>query len=171
MFETENIYGMVTIITRNFFHSGFFGFARFILGLYVLVLLADIIMLLILRGVGGNIRTTFQGMNIPSVSKKKWQKITDRIDQNNSSQYKVAILEADKIVDDVIKGMGYKGENMIERLDQSGASHIENAEELKKAHQVRNKIIHEADYQIDRNTAKKIVEIYENFLHQSDFLD
>jgi hypothetical protein len=166
----EGIFSGLISVSRGFFHSGFFGFIRFILGVYVLVLLADIIMLLILRGVGGNIRTTFRGLDIPSLSKKKWQKITSRIHQDNPSQYKVAILEADKIVDDILKGMGYKGENMIERLDHPTAIHIENAEDLKKAHQVRNQIIHETNYQIDRKKAEEIIGIYENFLRQSEFL-
>jgi hypothetical protein len=167
----EGIFSGFISATSGFFHSSFFALARFILAVYVLVLLADIIMLLILRGVSGNIRTTFRGINMPSLSKKKWQKIASRINQDNPSQYKVAILEADKIVDDILKSIGYKGENMIERLSHPSAAQIENVEELKSAHQIRNQIIHKTDYQIDRKTAEEIIGIYEKFLRQSEFLD
>jgi hypothetical protein len=171
MFDSDNIYGTVAGIFSGFLNSGFFNGVKFLLSVYTLVLLADIVMLLILRGVGGSIRTTFQGVDVPSLSKKKWKKVINRINQANPSQYKVAILEADKIVDDVLGGMGFKGENMTEKLNHPSAIHISDREDLKKAHQVRNRIIHENDFQLDRAEAVKVIKVFEDFLHEAELLD
>src|SRR5512133_970002 len=78
---------------------------------YVVVLLADLIMLLILRGISGDIKKTLFGATRPFISKSKaiirWEKILERLKEKNLSQYKVAILEADAFAEEIVSGMGY----------------------------------------------------------------
>ena len=156
------------------YYSPLFTAVKFFFAVYITVLLVDIILLLILRGVGANLRTAVKGMDMPAVSKnkalKKWQNVKDRLKSGNVSQYKAAVLEADRIADDILSKIGYKGKNMAERLEQVKPGQLEHIEDLKNAHEVRNRIIYEKDFMIDKETAEKIIEVYEDLLKELDYI-
>lgn len=158
----------------KFYNSSFFLVVKFLLAIYVSVLFADIILLLVLRGVGGNIRANFKGMDIPVISPsamaKKWDKVMARLESGNPSQYKAAILEADAIADEIVKGIGYAGANMTERLEQAVPGQLENLEDLKRAHAMRNRIVFETDLSINKKEAEEIIAIYEKLLKSLAYL-
>lgn len=157
-----------------FLHSPFFLALKFLLAIYVSVLFADLVMLLILRGFG-DVRATFKGMNIPLVSpakiRKSWNEIKSKLETGDTNQCKLAVIEADKIVDKIIGSMGLKGNDMIQRLDNLKPKQIENAEELKEAHRTRNKIIHDPSFQIDKEKTLEILSKYEKFLVEFEFME
>lgn len=157
-----------------FLHSPFFLTLKFLLAIYVSVLFANLVMLLILRGFG-DVRATFKGMNLPLVSpaktRKSWNKIKARLETGDGNQYKLAIIEADKIVDKIISSMGLKGKNMIQRLETLKPRQIEDAENLKIAHKTRNQIIIDPSFQIDKEKAAEVLEIYEKFLVKFEFME
>ena len=167
-------YNQVLEFLAEAYYSPFFTVIKFFLVIYITVLLVDIILLLILRGVGADVRTAIKGMDIPAVPKskasKEWQGIKKRLENENISQYKAAILEADRIADDILSKIGYKGKNMAERLKQVKSGQLENVEDLKDAHKVRNRIIYEKDFTIDKKTAENIIKIYEDLLKDLDYI-
>lgn len=160
------------------YNSVFFSAVEFLLGIYAVVLFADIVLMLIQRGVSGDMRDTKLGMDVPpemitkkSKLKKKWNKITDGMKSDNESLWKVAIIEADNIIDDLIERMKYPGANMSERLDGINPGQIDNIEELRRAHAVRNRIIHEENFKLDKKHAAEIIGYYENFLRYFEVLE
>lgn len=161
----------------GFYNSPLFWFVKAILGIYAIVIILDIILLLIQRGLSGNIREAIVGMNIPRelTTKKKqmrahWSTVRARLKSHNESEYKVAIIEADNIIDDLVKNMNYPGANMGERLNNVPTGQIESLEELKQAHELRNRIIHEENFQVSREYAKEILKKYEAFLEEFEVL-
>ncbi|TAK95618.1 hypothetical protein EPO05_03590 [Patescibacteria group bacterium] len=158
----------------GFYESPWVLAIKIFLGIYLAVVLMDIILLLIQRGIGGDYQMVTRGMKIPAVTasamQKRWKKITDRLHSGSQSQYKVAVLEADTVVDEILKGIGYKGANMGERLDNIDPEHLETQPELKAAHQVRNRIVYESDFQIDQKTAAETVKVFEETLHRLEYL-
>lgn len=157
-----------------FFNSPFFLTLKFLLAIYVSVLFANLVMLLILRGFG-DVRVTFKGMNLPLVSpvkiRKSWNEIKARLETGDESQYKLAVIEADKIVDKIIGSMGLKGKNMIQRLETLKPGQIEDAENLKIAHKTRNQIINDPSFQVNKDKAIEVIEIYEKFLVKFEFME
>ena len=84
----------------------------------------------------------------------------------------LAIIEADAIAEEILDGIGYKGANMTEKLEQVGSNHLDDhLEALKGAHQIRNQIVHEVDFAIDQRMAVAVVGVYENFLKYLEFMD
>ena len=158
----------------NFYHSSFFSGIKFLLVIYVTVLLVDIVLTLILKGLGADIRQSIKGIKMPTTSprsmRKKWDKIKARLGSENISQYKVAILEADSVIDDIIAKIGYEGKNMTEKLDLIKPGQLENLEEIRNAHQIRNRIIHEADFHVDKKMAEETIGVYEKLLKHLELL-
>jgi len=160
---------------KAFYHSSFFLGLKILAGIYLAVLLLDVVLLLILKGVSAKYRVGLRGADVPVISKKKlfksWAAIVARLESKNASQYKVAIIEADALAEEFLSGVGYKGENMTQKLEQVGQSHLdEHRETLTEVHKLRNRIVHEADFEVDYETAKEALAVYENFLKYLDFL-
>lgn len=161
-----------------FSDSGLFLFLKIIIGVYVLVVFIDIVLMLFQRGLMGDIRDTVFGMNIPkdliankSKIDKKWNKIRARMKSDNESEYKVAVIEADNLIDDLVKKLGYPGENLGERMENMPETEIEAKIDLVQAHEVRNRIIHDENFVLDKNKAQETLENYENFLKYFQVLD
>lgn len=169
----ELIVGLIEWL-KNFYHSPWMLTFKILAGIYVAIIFVDIILMLILRGVGSNIRTGLRGMDIPlatpSKMQKRWVKVEKRLRSKNPSQYKVAVIEADLIADEILKGIGYEGDNMSERLSSLAPHQLDNLEDLKNAHEIRNRIVHEADFLLDENQAKEVVAVYEHLLKHLEFL-
>ncbi|MEI8343746.1 MAG: hypothetical protein WCF93_02210 [Candidatus Moraniibacteriota bacterium] len=171
---TSLVEGVILSLT-SFYHSPFFLVVKIVLGIYLVVILVDIVLLLILRDIAWDIKVGTRGTAMPVVSKRKmrkrWNNILGRLESGNTSQYKVAIIEADALVEEFLKGVGYRGENMTQKLEQVGQTHLdEHRETLIEVHKLRNRIVHEADFELDQETAKDAIKVYENFLKYLDFL-
>ncbi len=162
----------------NFYNSFTFSVIKFILGIYTAVLVIDIVLLLFQRGLKTDFREGLLGINVPkeliknnAKFKLKWDNIAARLESGNESEYKVAVIEADNIIDDLIKRMGYKGDNMKERMESIPVGHFDNLEKIKAAHEVRNRIIHEEDFSLKKDEAKKILNDYADFLRTFEAID
>lgn len=154
--------------------SSLFLFIKIFLMVYTIVLVIDLFFLLYFKGIGSDVRKGLTGMDMPYVSKgkmeKKWDKVKERLKTGSVSQYKVAILEADSIVDDIIGRIGHGGGNMTEKLEQLKAGQLDYQEELLEVHQIRNKIVHDENFIVDRELAEKTVGVYEKFLRYLEFM-
>lgn len=83
----------------------------------------------------------------------RWLKIENSLDKNDPKSYKLAVMEADKLVDKALKEMGVSGKTMGEKLKKLG----DKLPEIKKvwqAHLLRNKIVHESDVEVDYAQAR-----------------
>jgi len=92
---------------------------------------------------------------------KRWQTVLDKLESTEKDSYKMAIIEADKIFDDLIKRIGYKGDDMGERLKQINPAQIANIDEIWQVHKLRNQLVHEPSFQINQSQARRSIEIYQ----------
>lgn len=101
---------------------------------------------------------------------KQWRKITTRLETGIESEAKLALIEADSILDDVLKKMGYSGETLDERLKSVTPTIIPNVAEVLEAHKIRNNIVHDPDYRLNLDQARNTLAIYERALRELDLL-
>ena len=172
--DVETIISNLSEGAVAFWNSGFLAVIKFLIGIYVLVLFVDIVLLLVVRGLGGDIQKTIKGTNMPLTSRRKmrkvWNKIESRLKTDSPSQYKLAILEADRLIDEVMVKMGYAGKNMAERLDELEKENVDNAGDLRKSHLIRNKIIQESDFVLIKQDAQEAIEPYRKFLEYFEII-
>lgn len=92
---------------------------------------------------------------------KKWAKVKVRLSKGWETEAKLAIIESDQLLDNLLKRMGYVGENFSEKLKQIDAKALPNIEQVWEAHKIRDNLVHDPNYKLSFGNAKKIVEIYE----------
>ncbi len=79
----------------------------------------------------------------------------------NPNDWKLAIIEADIILDQTLKDRGYAGNSLGERLRSITPSQLTSIDDVWDAHRVRNKIAHEgADFVVTRRIADETIARY-----------
>lgn len=106
---------------------------------------------------------TFRPFGLKRIT-KDWQRITKRIETFSEPEYKLAVIEADDMLDNVLKKMGYNGKNLEERLDKINSIILPNIEEIKTNHKVRNDIVYDPDYKLTLDRVSKLLKSYEQAL-------
>lgn len=102
---------------------------------------------------------------------KAWLQIKKRIRFGGEANMKLAVIEADKIFDEMIKLSGYKGETMADRLKQVTAAQLSNIEQLWQAHKIRNRLVHEPDYHLTQDMAESALGIYQQAFQEMGLID
>ena len=104
---------------------------------------------------------TFPGLRLRTTG-KRWQEVLARLESANEAEYKLAIMEADTMLVDILKRANIVGDNIEVQLDNVPPTIIPNITDLKNAHSLRNTIVSDPDYRLSQQEARQILEIYEN---------
>jgi hypothetical protein len=94
----------------------------------------------------------------------RWQEIEKVMEQKNEMNYKLALIEADKLLDHVLKAVGFPGGDMGQRLKAACYKH----ESLRKvwfAHKMRNQLVHESSFYLTYWQAKDAIKAYKRSLN------
>lgn len=104
---------------------------------------------------------TKQGFSRAAIN-QDWQKILDKLETKKEDNYKFAIIEADKMLDNLLRKLGYQGQTMAEKLKQLDPGDVSALEGVWFGHKLRNKIAHQPDIRVTYNDAKSAIEAFES---------
>lgn len=93
-------------------------------------------------------------------SVKAWNQVQKRLQMGGEANFKLALIEADKILDEILKISGFRGNTMAERLEKLTPAQIPNLNKLWYAHKVRNRIVHEPDFTVSREEVLAHIDEY-----------
>ncbi|MBI5134268.1 MAG: hypothetical protein HZA81_02700 [Candidatus Taylorbacteria bacterium] len=92
---------------------------------------------------------------------EKWQKVVAHINSNNPSDWRLAILEADIMLDSMLDKMGYQGDTMAEKFRGIAKGDFLTLQLAQEAHGVRNRIAHDgSSYPLNEREAKAVIDKY-----------
>jgi len=103
-------------------------------------------------------------------AEKDWKKIKERLNAGQESEYKLAVIEADNMLEGVLKKMEYGGTTLAEVLKTLPTAIFSNLEEVKLAHTLHENIVHDPDFRLSPDEAKKAIAAYEKFFIDSEIL-
>jgi hypothetical protein len=92
---------------------------------------------------------------------KTWNKIARRLDSGLESEYKLALIEADDLMDSSLKRMGYDGKTFEEKLEKLSSATLPNVLKVAEAHRLRNELVHNPDYQLSLDEARATMDVYQ----------
>jgi len=99
-----------------------------------------------------------------------WAKIQARLKDGSADALRLAIVEADGIVDEVLRRMGLHGETFADRLGRLDPEKYATLDRLWSAHRVRNNLVHTPDFRIPASEAAQAIAAYEAFLKEAKAL-
>jgi hypothetical protein len=100
--------------------------------------------------------------------KSKWMKVASKLESGIDSEYKLAIIEADSLFDEVLKNIGYKGEDLTEKLSKMKKDVLPSIDEIVKSHKIRDNIVHDPSYNLTYEEAKSVLEAFRKGLEELD---
>jgi hypothetical protein len=106
----------------------------------------------------------------PPVKNETWEKIVVLIGSDNPNDWKLAILEADKVLEMVVNTFAVPGDNMGDKMKNIERGDFQTLEEAWQAHKVRNRIAHEQNFHISQREARIAVDNYEKVFREFDFI-
>jgi len=112
---------------------------------------------------------TFRGFSTKKIN-QVWQKTLRRLESGSESEYKLAVVEADKILDNSLKRMGLMGKTLEERLGKLTATALPSIDDVYEAHKISNSIVRDPDFRLTLAQARKILDAYRQAFDTLDVL-
>lgn len=170
-----NMVSLVSDIWAVIESSVTFSILKGFLALYVLFLVADIIMLLMLRPITGDLKKAFYGtkehaFSSGSALRKRWQEIERHLSSARSADWKIAVLQADDFLGMILREMGYEGDGTGASLERIQSGEFVSLPGIREAHEIRNRIVLEESLSLQHEEANRIVSLYRAFLSEAEVL-
>ena len=105
-----------------------------------------------------------------SKTRKKWKEIEGYFKKGTEPEMKLAIVEADSLLDNILRVMSYKGKDLTSRLDGINTNILENLDDVKKYHKIYSNIVHDPTYRLDFQMAEDALKVYRDALVNLDAL-
>ncbi|MFQ5661810.1 MAG: hypothetical protein ACE5F2_00975 [Candidatus Paceibacteria bacterium] len=103
--------------------------------------------------------------------KEKWNQLVDLAMSENESDWRLAIIEADTMLDDMVDAMGYKGDGLGEKLKQIERSDFNTLDQAWEAHKVRNNIAHAgSDFTLTQREVRRAIDLYKQVFDEFEFI-
>lgn len=135
------------------------------LGKFVAVLVGLAVVFLLLRGIGRFFRRLFapkiEGLD-RGVIQARWNEI-EKMAVGGGVNMKVAVMEADALLDHALKSLAMPGGTLGERL-KFAAYKFPKIQNVWNAHRLRNQLAHEASFYLDPAMAKKALRDFKDAL-------
>ncbi|HTY39898.1 MAG TPA: hypothetical protein VMC43_02315 [Candidatus Paceibacterota bacterium] len=100
--------------------------------------------------------------------RERWQKILQGLQLGTPEAMRLAVIDADTLIDDALKNLGLPGEHMADRLSQFHLSSEEmhSLNGVWEAHRLRNEIVHTPGFAVSGEDVQDALNKYEAFLKE-----
>lgn len=110
-------------------------------------------------------------MEMGAPKNEQWQRVLDLISSDRPNDWRVAILEADVILDELVSEKGYMGDNLGEKLKSIDPGDIQTLDAAWEAHKVRNALAHgRTDEVLTKREARRVIELYRRVFDEFDYI-
>ena len=109
--------------------------------------------------------------NIEQKKNPKWDLVKEHIDSEDANKWKLAILEADIMLSELLDTLHLPGESIGEKLKAIETSDFTSIEEAWEAHKIRNAIAHDgSEFIINEREAKRVIGLYELVFREFEYI-
>ena len=105
------------------------------------------------------------------IKNKRWERILEYINSDSQAEWRLAILDANVVLDEMMTKAGYRGESLGEKLKQVERSDFTTINQAWEAHKIRNMIAHDgSDVILTKRTAKKAIDLYRQVFEEFRYI-
>jgi len=101
----------------------------------------------------------------------KWERIESHIESLNENDWRLAILEADIILSDLLDKLSLPGDTIGERLKAVEKSDFTTINSAWEAHKIRNQVAHEgSEFKLSQREAKRVIQLYRDVFEEFEIV-
>lgn len=102
----------------------------------------------------------------------RWNRIKEEISSDNEQSWRLAILEADIMLNELLDVLAYRGETMADKMKQVERADWKTIDMAWEAHRMRNSIAHQGSMQrLSEREARRIIGLYEQVFKEFKFVE
>ena len=102
---------------------------------------------------------------------QRWEKVVGLFNSSDHASWRLAIIEADTMLDELMQYLGFDGLSLGERLKSVSPRVFPPLQDAWEVHNLRNKLAHEGlSYDIQPDEAIRARKIYENIFRGYNFI-
>ncbi len=101
----------------------------------------------------------------------KWEAVLKDIESSDPNKWKLAIIEADIILLDLLKSMALPGDGIGEKLKAVEKSDFDHLDQAWEAHKIRNAIAHGgSDFLLTQREAQRVIGLYKEVFNEFEII-
>ena len=106
-----------------------------------------------------------------SIRNERWTAVLNHLFSDNLNDWKLAIIEADSMLDALLSQLGFKGNSLGEKLKSADRDTFHSLTSAWEVHTLRNKIAHEGlTFSISHYEAKRVIALYEQIFREFGYI-
>lgn len=103
----------------------------------------------------------------PDSQNARWDIIQKRVTENSPESWRIAIIEADILLEETLTNAGYPGQTLGEKLKGANPQSFTTVQDAWEAHKVRNEIAHAgSDFVLTQRIAQSTITRYERVFRE-----
>lgn len=101
----------------------------------------------------------------------RWERVLEMANSDSPGDWRVAILEADTMLDDLTTSMSYHGDTLGDKLKAIEKSDFNTLDLAWEAHKVRNRIAHSGtDFILTSRETRRVIDLYRKVFEEFDYI-
>ncbi len=101
----------------------------------------------------------------------RWNRILEEVSSEDEQRWRLAILEADIMLNELLDVLGYRGETMADKMKQVDRADFNTIDFAWEAHKVRNSVAHEGSARsLGAREARRVIDLYERVFREFNFV-
>lgn len=105
------------------------------------------------------------------IRNERWERVMTHVSSDNPNDWRLGIIEADVMLDELVTRIGYRGASLGDKLKQVETSDFLTLDAAWEAHKTRNRIAHSgSDFILTQREAKRIIALYEEVFKEFHYL-
>ncbi|MEK7113625.1 MAG: hypothetical protein AAB873_02230 [Patescibacteria group bacterium] len=105
------------------------------------------------------------------IKNDRWRKLLDHLFSTSENDWKLAIIEADSMLFDLLTQLKYKGDTLGDKLKSADRESFHSLSSAWEAHNIRNKIAHDgAGFSLSLHETKRVVALYEHIFDEFGYI-
>jgi len=102
----------------------------------------------------------------------RWQRVLEQVSSDDDHKWRLAILEADIMLNDLLDTLGLRGETMSDKMKQVGRDKFNTIDLAWEAHRVRNRVAHEgSEHGLTAREARRVIRMYEQVFREFRYIE
>ena len=107
---------------------------------------------------------------IDDIVAKPWLEIQQKMASITPADWSLAVIQADAVLDSMLKASGYTGDTMGDRLKQINSAELNAIDDVWRAHKIRNRLAHGTSG-ITRSEAEYAIRGYETAFRELNYIE
>ena len=102
---------------------------------------------------------------------ERWSKTLNYLFSQHASDWKLSIIEADSMLEELLNQLGFKGDNLGDKLKMANQENFPMLTTAWEIHTIRNRIAHEGlAFELSQHEAKRVIALYEQIFHSYGYI-